>query len=99
MMATVTRSDSASRAAKDSGTTAAQNRTISTPRDHAATADAPIQGRRPAGPAVTALCSLRSPTKRNATPGSFRERYRSAQVEHRAPVSWQSCVDDDQPDP
>ena len=74
-------SDSASRAAKASGTSAAQKRTISTPSDHAATAGTAIRVRRPAVPAVTGAwpaCWLRfSPTERNATPGSFRERYGS----------------------
>jgi hypothetical protein len=67
---------------------------ISTPSDHAATAGADIRERRPAVPAITGVCPgcwLRfPPTERNATPGSFRERYGSDRQVHDLPVDVRS---------
>lgn len=52
---------------------------ISTPSDHTATTGTATRERQPAMPTVTGArpgCWLRfSPTERNSTPGSFRERY------------------------
>jgi hypothetical protein len=76
----------AHRVAMPSGVSTAPRTIASTKSDHAATAGAAVRDRRPAVPAVTGACPgwwLRSPpAERNATPGSFRERYGSERQVH-----------------